>query len=153
MAHRRDHFGDSSFGVFAQRKVVAAEKEFEFVGSVISGKVDAFVAEEVFFHLGKFLLRQIDLSENEGDLFGDEGEVFVKKVVVVKIFWGRGEGIEGKEVGGDDGEDHENVNSGGTHGCSSETGSAVAYFQRHGTHLFGLISQWELETKQKHSLH
>lgn len=38
------------------------KKEFEFVGSVVSGKVNAFVAEEVFFYLGKFLLRQIDLS-------------------------------------------------------------------------------------------
>lgn len=59
----------------------------------------------------------------------------MKKVVVVKIFCGRREGIESKEVGDDNGEYHENVNSGGTHGCSSESGSAVAYFQRHGTHL------------------
>lgn len=37
------------------------EKEFEFVGGVSSGKVNALVAEEFLFHLGKFLLRQIDL--------------------------------------------------------------------------------------------
>lgn len=111
---------------------MATEKEFEFVGSVISGKVNVLVAEEVFFYLGKFLLRHIDLLENEGYLFGDEGEVLV---VGVKIFWGRIEGVEGEEVGGDDGEDHENVNCGGRQGCSSESGSSIAYFQRHGTHL------------------
>lgn len=121
---------------------MVVEEEFELVCNVGSRKVEAFVAEKVFFYLGKFLLRHIDLSENEGDLLRDEGEVFVKKVKVgMRVFWGRREGVEGEEVGGDDGEYHENVNCGGTHCCSSESGGSVAYFQRHGTHfLLVLVS-------------
>ena len=47
--------------------------KFEFVCDAGSRKVEAFVAEKVFFHLGKFLLGHTYLSANEG-------EVFVKKV-------------------------------------------------------------------------
>lgn len=47
---------------------MALEEVFEFVGNVGSGKVDAFIAKKLFFHLGQLLLRGIDLSEYEGDL-------------------------------------------------------------------------------------
>ena len=48
-------------------------------------------------------------------MFRDERYVFVGIVVVKErvlgLIWGSGEGIESKEVGGDDREYHENVNS------------------------------------------
>ena len=111
--------------------------EFEFTGNVGSGKVNVFVAKKLFFHLDKFFLGGIDLSENERDLFGDEGEVVlgVEKGVVGVVLRGGSEGIEGKEIGGDDTEDHHNFDCGGTKGGSFESGSAITYFEGNRTHV------------------
>lgn len=56
----------------------------------------------------------------------------------VFVFWGVGggsEGVEGEEVGSDDGEEHQNVDGGGAEGGAAESGGAVADLQRDGAHL------------------
>lgn len=107
------------------------EEEFELVGDVGPRKIEAFVAEELLFHLGQLLLGGVDLSEDERDLLGDEGDVLLGVVV----FWGRCEGVEGEQVCGEDREEHENVHCGGAQGGSFESGGAVTDLQRHRPHL------------------
>ncbi|RCU24865.1 hypothetical protein DVA79_20545, partial [Acinetobacter baumannii] len=88
-------------------------------------KIDAFVAEELLFHLGKLLLRRINLAEDQSDLLGDEGDVLlgvVEETVCLVVFRGVCEGVEREEVGGDDGKQHEEVDGRGTERCSSESG-------------------------------
>lgn len=133
MADGGDHFGDAGAGIFAERELVVVEEEFELVGEIGAGKIETLVAEEVFFHLGKFLLGGIDLGEDEGDLLGDEGDVLVgvvEEAVRLLVFWGGGEGVESEEVGGDDGEEHEKVDGGGAECCSPESGGSVANLER-----------------------
>lgn len=114
------------------------EEEFELVGDVGPRKIEAFVAEELLFHLGQLLLGGVDLSEDERDLLGDEGDVLlgvVEEVLGVVVFWGRCEGVEGEQVCGEDRQEHENVHCGGAQGGSSESGGAVADLQRNRPHL------------------
>jgi len=92
---------------------VALEEEFELGCNVGPRKINAFVAQNLFLHLGQFLLGQIDLSENERDLLRDERNVLMCMMLEKVMGWFRrsSEGVESKEVGGDDRENHENVNS------------------------------------------
>lgn len=45
------------------------------------------------------------------------------------VGWGVGEGVESEEIGGDDGEEHEEVDGGGTEGGSFESGGSFSDFQ------------------------
>ena len=86
------------------------KEDFELVRYVGFRKIDAFVSKEHLFHLGKLLLRRIDLAEDQTNLLGDEGDVLlgvVQEVVRLVVFRGGCEGVEGEEVGSDDREEHE----------------------------------------------
>lgn len=47
------------------------EEQLELGSDIGCGEIDGFVAKELFFHLGEFLLGGINFTEDQGDLFGD----------------------------------------------------------------------------------
>lgn len=116
------------------------EERLELGGDVGSGEIDAVVAEELLLHLGELLLGGGDLAEDEGDLLGDEGDVLAVVAEEVPVGGGGagvGEGVEGEDVGGDDGEEHEEVEGGGADRGPPEPGGAVAYLQGDRPHCGG----------------
>lgn len=90
---------------------MAVKKEFELVSDVGSGEVDGLIAKNLLLHLSKLLLRYIDLSENQRNLLRDEGNVLVggMKREILAISGRVSEGVNCKEIGGDYGNEHENV--------------------------------------------
>lgn len=116
---------------------MAFEEDLELGGDVGAGKVEAFVPEELLLHLGELLLGGIDLPEDEGHLLGEEVDVLVGVVeeALLGLRGGICEGVEGKDVGGDDGQEHQDVEGGGADRGPPEPGSPVADLQRHRPHL------------------
>lgn len=74
---------------------MALEVQLELVGNIGSRKIDAFITQKLLFHLGEFLLGRIDLSEDQGDLLGDERDVLgsVDMRVILSVVWGVCEGV------------------------------------------------------------
>lgn len=109
---------------------MAVEEELELGSDVGSRKIEAFVAEKLFLHLGKLLLGRIDLLHDESDMVGDERHVLVGQVGCRLGVFGRvSEGIESEEIRRDDGDEHQNVDCRRPQRCSSESGSSVSNFQ------------------------
>lgn len=74
---------------------MAVEEEFELGDGVGTGDIDGFVAEDLFLHLSEFALGGVDLSEDEGEVLRDEGDVVG---VVEWVVDGLGVGVGGEGV-------------------------------------------------------
>lgn len=90
---------------------MALKKESELVSDVGSGEIDALIAKNLLLHLSKLLLRDIDLAENQRNLLRYEGNVLVGAMEreIFAISGRVSEGVYGEEIGGDYGNEHENV--------------------------------------------
>lgn len=81
---------------------MALQKQLKLARSIGPGKIDALVPKKLLLHLRQFLLRRLDLSDNQRDLLGNERDVLVGMLSWVGlILWRRCEGVESEKIGGD----------------------------------------------------
>lgn len=113
----------------------------QFKGNVSAGRIKKIEAGELALDLAETALGLLDLAQDERHVFRDHRHVLGRVGEGrggVGAGRGVGESVEGEEIGGDDGGEHEEVHGGGAQRGAVEACRAIADFERDRAHGAGL---------------